>query len=256
ENERAQCEGKSGYDTFERSSVNEGKSRGEMKKKMRKRTGMMNGGKYEQNEMTSAERRQKGWKPLSRISYPARKQEQASNRQAGCRVRKTERAEASRRARERDGEHAAPACLILESELLIRNPGSQSRARRRYKPFAGHGYDDGRRPGLRPPGGEGRTPPTDTLLRKPTSQHPRGPIPAGLSSLPCSTLDRTTWIILSGSSVIVFALPRSRSILHASRSELGKSSPWKSPLAGTFLIGPFGEFGDLEEEIEESSLLG
>jgi len=97
---------------------------------------------------------------------------------AGCRVRKTERSEASRRARKRDGEYAAPACLILESEPLIRNPGSQSRARRRYKPFAGHGYD-GRRPGLATRR-RGAHSTHDTLLRKPTSQHPRGPTPAGL----------------------------------------------------------------------------
>ncbi|KYQ49161.1 hypothetical protein ALC60_11775 [Trachymyrmex zeteki] len=56
ENERVQCEGKSGgdskelqrvkeriCDTFERSSVNEGNSRGEMKKKMLERTEMMDG---------------------------------------------------------------------------------------------------------------------------------------------------------------------------------------------------------------------
>ncbi|KYN29773.1 hypothetical protein ALC57_00778 [Trachymyrmex cornetzi] len=51
------------YDTFERSSVNEGNSRGEMKKKMRERTRMMDGGKYAEGEMTSAERRRKEWKP-------------------------------------------------------------------------------------------------------------------------------------------------------------------------------------------------
>ncbi|EGI61234.1 hypothetical protein G5I_10480 [Acromyrmex echinatior] len=76
ENERAQCEGKSGedskelqrvkeriYDTLKRSSVNEGNSRGEMKKKMQERTRMMDDGKYAEGEMTSAERRRKEWKP-------------------------------------------------------------------------------------------------------------------------------------------------------------------------------------------------
>lgn len=128
---------------------------------------------------------------------------------AGCWVRKTERAEASRRARERDGEHAAPACLILESEPLIRNPGSQSRARRRYKPFAGHGHD-GRRPGLA------------TRRRRVHSTHSRESrhvIPQANKSastrsdtgrylpVPYFALDRSS-ILVPGSSVVVFALLR------------------------------------------------
>ena len=151
---------------------------------------------------------------------------------AGCRVRKTERGEASRRARKRDGEHAAPACLILESEPLIRNPGSQSRARRRYKPFAGHGYD-GRRPGPATRRRGAHSTPRHVTPRANKSASTRSD--TGRSS----SLLRSPRSIAPGSSFLDHPSMFPRYLDHAgscTREDPSwtKSSLWKSSLPGNF----------------------
>jgi len=105
-----------------------------------------------------------------------------------------------------------------------------------------------------PPGGEGRTPPTTRYsASQQVSIHEVRHRPVFVSSLlrARSLLDPPFWIICQCFRVTSITLDPARV-----KIRVGQKFTVEKFLIGEFFIGPWWEFGDLEEEIEGSSLPG